>query len=211
MDTEIQFTETVECGHCGNKVPMEVVASYDLVRTHEDATSGFNAGPIWELAICPACSRLTLFQIDYCSDYGPSRWRFKVLYPELEEGLGGLPPEIDKAYSAALKVRRIDSNAYTVLLGRVLDEVCIDRGATGNSLYKRLNSLAQRGEIPNQLAEMAHQLRQLRNIGAHADLGELTSAEVPVLDGLCRAILEYVYTAPGFIEQVRQRLERLEA
>jgi hypothetical protein len=190
---------------------MEVVASYDLVRTHEDATPGAEAGPIWELGICPACARPTLLEIDYCSYYEPSRWKAKVLYPQPEEGLGGLPSEIDKAYSAALKVRRIDSNAYAVLLGRVLDQVCIDRGASGASLYERLNSLAQKGEIPNQLAEMAHQLRQLRNIGAHADLGELTSSELPVLDGLCRAILEYVYTAPGFIEQVRQRLERLRA
>ncbi|MCI0563315.1 MAG: DUF4145 domain-containing protein, partial [Nitrososphaera sp.] len=116
---------------------------------------------------------------------------------------------IDRAYDAALKVRNIDSNAFAVLLGRVLDLVCLDKQATGNSLFERLNFLAARGDIPQQLADIAHQLRQLRNIGAHADLGELTSAEVPVLDGLCRAILEYVYKAPQLLQVAEQRLQQL--
>jgi hypothetical protein len=80
---------------------------------------------------------------------------------------------------------------------------------SGESLYNRLTSLAEKCEIPTRLTEMAQQLRQLRNIGAHADLGKLTPAEVPVLDDLCRAILEYVYTAPKLIEQVELRLKEL--
>ena len=70
--------------------------------------------------------------------------------------------------------------------------------------------MTEKGEIPERLCEIAHNLRKLRNIGAHADLGNLTEAEVPVLDDLCRAILEYVYAAPKLIEQVEQRLQELE-
>jgi hypothetical protein len=123
--------------------------------------------------------------------------------------LVGLSPKIEQAYQSALKVKNVDSNAFAVLLGRVLDQVCIERGAKGDSLYDRLKDLASKGEIPTRLAEMAHQLRHLRNIGAHADLGDLTSAEVPILDDLCRAILEYVYTAPKLIEQVELKMAEL--
>jgi hypothetical protein len=69
--------------------------------------------------------------------------------------------------------------------------------------------LAQKGEIPNRLVEMAQKLRILRNIGAHASLGELTYAETPILEALCRAILEYVYTAPNLITKVEQRIKKL--
>jgi hypothetical protein len=56
---------------------------------------------------------------------------------------------------------------------------------------------------------MAHGLRQLRNVGAHADLGELNESEIPVLDALSRAILEYVYRAPRLLEEVNERLKKL--
>jgi hypothetical protein len=102
-----------------------------------------------------------------------------------------------------------DSNAFAVLLRRVLEEVCLDRNAEGKSLFDRLKFLGEKGEVPLRLADMAHQLRQLTNIGAHADLGDLTPAEVPVLDALCRAVLEYIYTAPKLIEQVEKRIEDL--
>jgi hypothetical protein len=83
-----------------------------------------------------------------------------------------------------------------VLLGRVLELVCEDRGAKGKSLDARLKFLAKEGIIPKNLAEVAHGLRHLRNVGAHPALGELTPAEIPILDDLTRAILTYVYSAP---------------
>ena len=96
-------------------------------------------------------------------------------------------------YAAAQKVASMSPNAYAVLLGRVLDCVCAERGAKGSTLAEKLNDLASREEIPKQLADMAYKLRQLRNVGAHADLGALTKEEIPVLEALCSAVLEYVY------------------
>jgi hypothetical protein len=40
-------------------------------------------------------------------------------------------------------------------------------------------------------------------------LGELTSAELPVLDDLTRAILEYVYSAPFLAREAEERLAKL--
>ena len=57
--------------------------------------------------------------------------------------------------------------------------------------------------------KMAQNLRTLRNMGAHADLGDLPAEAAPVLEGLCKAILEYVYVAPKLIEQVSYLIEEL--
>lgn len=56
----------------------------------------------------------------------------------------GLPPDIQRGYTAALKVKPIDCNAFGVLLGRVLELVCADRNAGGDSLDKKLSDLASK-------------------------------------------------------------------
>lgn len=121
----------------------------------------------------------------------------------------GLPARVQQSYEAALKVRRIDANAFGVLLGRVLEIVCEDRAAARSDLYAKLQDLAEKKEIPEKLVDVAHSLRKLRNVGAHAALGELTPAEVPILEDLTRAILEYVYTAPFLATLAVSRIEQL--
>ena len=44
---------------------------------------------------------------------------FFTRYPQTTRAPIGLPGAIEKAFEAALKVRRIDSNAYGVLIGRL--------------------------------------------------------------------------------------------
>jgi hypothetical protein len=68
---------------------------------------------------------------------------------------------------------------------------------------------AKLNRVRQLLALVAAGLRKLRNIGAHADLGELTGAELPVLDDLTRAILEYVYSAPLLAREAEERFARL--
>jgi Domain of unknown function (DUF4145) len=210
-DSDFKFMGPLQCPHCSNKTRQKIIANYSQVESHEDSRSGvsWDAGPIWKLALCPACSSVSLLRFDFHDGFEPDEWKISIVFPSLEKVPIGLPIEVGRAYQAAQKVRDIDSNAFAVILGRVIDIICIDKGAKGDSLYRRLTSLAESGEIPGRLAEMAHQLRQLRNIGAHADLGDLTPDEVPVLDALCNAVLEYVYTVPQLIEQVEQRLQVL--
>ena len=75
--------------------------------------------------------------------------------------------------------------------------------------YKKLILEHAAKTIQDQFTDMAHQLREVGNIAAHADEIELTPAEVPILDDLCRAILEYVYTTPALIQQVQTRINNL--
>jgi hypothetical protein len=157
------------------------------------------------LLVCPACNEVLVGRLWW----DVPEEKLEIVYPARTTHVAGLPSEIEKAYDSALQVRSIDENAFAVLLGRVLDKVCLDRGAEGKSLYERISSLAEKDEIPPRLSAMAHQLRQLRNIGAHADLGELTPREVPILHNLCNAILTYVYTGPSLVAQVEQRLREL--
>jgi hypothetical protein len=205
-EKEPQYIRDIECKKCLNKTTMRIVAQYSQVQDHVDDRNGlsWSSGPVYNLLLCPACEAVSLSSTFYFDQADPDDWHFQILYPSSEEVSLMLPDKIAKAYDAARKVRNIDPNAFGVLLRRLLELVC-----KGKVLHTQLRDLASRQEIPKQLAEMAHALRQFGNIGAHASAGELTEEEVPFLDKLCQAILEYVYHAPRVLEDVRVRLDRL--
>lgn len=191
---------------------MRVGVTFDNCKyyTSDDGSQQWNAGEVYELCICPACEKVTLRSYKWHDSYmDGSDINFNDLYPSAERSLRGLPKGIEKAYQSALRIRKFDANAYGVLAGRLLDLVCQDREANGDTLDQRLRNLAEKGEIPAKLVNVAAGLRKLRNVGAHADLGELTDAEIPVVDDLTRAILEYVYSAPLLAEEAEQRLATL--
>jgi hypothetical protein len=89
--------------------------------------------------------------------------------------------------------------------------ICRDKGAQGRSLFEQLKSLAQTGVIPQQLTDIANGLRNFGNIGAHAAGAQLSENEVPVIDALCRAILEYVYGAPHLVRLAQETLDKVKA
>jgi len=199
------------CGHCGVNAPMQIVSVYNgQVKDCEYKGLDWEAGPIYEILICTLCSKVTFRRYFYHSLRDPDDWQIEVLYPYDSTPVKLLPKEVKEAYEAASKIKKIDSNAYAVLLGRLMEAICIERGSTGRNLYEKLQDLTSKGEIPERLSQMANQLRRFRNIGAHADLGSLTKDEIPFLEDLIRAIIEYVYKAPALIERVKNHLNKLQ-
>ena len=214
MADDTRYTEPIRCRHCRNMAPMKVSAVVSQVRNYEDLQSGmpWEEGPVHEVLICPACDGISVQRYHWHDGYDPDSIQVEVVYPsDIEAAPLGLPPAILQEYEAAVRVRPVSPNAFGVLLGRLLELVCNDRGATEGKLGVRLKELATRGEIPDRLVEVGEKLQQLRHVGAHAFLGELGPREVPIADSLCRAILEYVYTAPQLVSNAEERLKQLRA
>ncbi|MCA8998128.1 MAG: DUF4145 domain-containing protein [Planctomycetaceae bacterium] len=173
-----------------------------------DPVDGF----VYEFLECDSCER-HIIQRFHWTEMWPmvsDDIEYEVVSPAENSMPRGLPQHLHSAWEAAERVKSIDANAYGVLGGRLLDLVCTDQKATGETLFKRLNNLGDSGQIPKGLVDVAHGLRKLRNVAAHADLGDLTSQEVPLLDALLKAVLEYVYTAPQLVEDVQARLQEVE-
>jgi hypothetical protein len=217
MSKQKEFAGPTKCAHCGNTAPMEIVVQHSQVRSHEMELGGappFNTaaweeGAVYQLLECPACAGVVLRRYYYHDGRDPDEWEMATLYPMTRTHPQGLPPTIVKGWEAAARVKQIDANAYAVLLRRVLELVSTDRGAVGKDLNAQLADLAAKGEIPTKLVDVSRGLRRLSNVGAHAVLGDLTPAEAPILEDLCRAVLEYVYSAPHLAQQAQERLDRL--
>jgi hypothetical protein len=218
MKEKNETTQPLKCDHCGNLVRLEITTTYwqgetlDVSLTDEETgeeqtLETFN-GYIFELLECPTCNGILLSKYHLDTWAGKQSQR-EIIYPFASNMPTGLPDKIEKSYRSSLEVRNINANAFGVLIGRTLELVCNDRKAKGRFLGHKLADLAQRGEIPETLFKIAENLKELRNVGAHPSLGELTEQEVPLLDNLCRAILEYVYRAPLLVKQAQQSLEEL--
>ena len=198
-----------ECFHCGNRAPMQTVATYNHTLQYGTPPSTDEDHFVWSILLCPSCQKPSLeenFRSTFEMDIDEWPIHRTILYPTPQTTIEDLPENVKKAYEAALKVRNIEPNAFAVLIGRTLEIICKDRNAKGKTLYERLNDLSERNEIPGRLAEMAQGLRSLRNIGAHADLGEVVQSDVPILIDFCEAILEYIYRAPARITILQRRL-----
>ncbi|MEG4378185.1 DUF4145 domain-containing protein [Microcoleus sp. M2_B4] len=193
---------------------MDIVADYYLSTKPEDEDEYYNPQPNqgynYQLMLCLACKKVTLLQYFEHDCQDPEEdIKVETLYPPQGVKLFDLPFSVQKAYEAAQKARAIDANAYAILLGRMLEVVCEDNKAKGKNLYDKLNFLAEKGKIPSNLVDVAHGLRMLRNIGVHEPLEGLSSDEIPILDDLSRAILEYIYIASGLAAQAEKRLKLL--
>jgi uncharacterized protein DUF4145 len=186
---------------------MEIVKQYSQVKEYggQGHTPPWQAGYIYEMLQCAACSGVALRRYHWHDFRDPDKIEIQQLYPTIGRSLEGLPASISKTYDEALQVRS-NPNAYGALCGRILELVCLDRGAAGRSLANKLKDLAKKGEIPAKLVEVAIGLKNLRNVAAHPGLGELTAEDVPILDELTRAILEYVYSAQALAARAEARL-----
>lgn len=207
-------TFPVDCRHCGNKGTMQTVAQARQTKDHEDNNDPmfpiqWEAGNIYCTLRCYTCGGLTFYQFSVHTGTDPEyidRSYDQTLYPVEGESPMGLPPIIQREWDAAIRVKRVSPNAFAVLLGRVLDQICIDHKAEGKFLHNRIDHLVSSGALPESLKQVAHGLKDLRNFGAHGNLGDLDPKDAPLLESLCRALLMYLYTVPALSLDAQKRL-----
>lgn len=208
---DTSYSNFLSCGHCTNYSKMEVVGyvSDDKSDFHE-GFGPMHYGTTYKVLKCPACEKINIITYDWHDEMqSEEEVTYKVLFPLNPKTPLGLPKDILQAYEAAEKVKNIDVNAYAILMRRLLELVCLDRKAKNDTLFKMLNELAGKGEIPEKLVDVAKGLKNLGNVGAHAGTGNLTKNEIPIVQALTKAILEYVYSAPYLAKLAEEKLKKI--
>jgi hypothetical protein len=212
--------EPLQCGHCGNKLPLKIVGEVKWTVPESDE-KGVNASEfLWEILICPTCECETvrkriwypdLDDYDYDADtyeiIGKTPYyQFEILYPTNKRSFHHLPKLVARSYEIALHVLPVEPIAFAVFIGRTLESICEDKNATGRNLQKKLDDLATKGIIPATLANMARHIREIRNSGVHdMTLENISREDALLLREFCEAILEYVYEAPAMLQQAEKR------
>ena len=209
--SEKTYSNQLSCGHCTNVSKMEVVGFVSDDKSDFDERFGpYHYGTTYDGLKCPACAKMNIVRYDWHEEMDEEdEIIYEVLYPINQNAPIGLPQEILQAYEAAEKVKTIDVNAYAILMRRLLELICLDRNAAKDTLYKMLKELSSKGEIPTKLVDVAMGLKNLGNVGAHAGSGTLTKNEIPIVQALTKAILEYVYSAPHLAKLAEEKLTKV--
>jgi len=196
------------CPHCFQRTALDVRGTHVHVDNEDPPGSSYRFMKFWRLLQCVSCEQAVLQDVTWW-EVEPDEERVDVVHPTTSDrSYEGLPESVARAYEACLKVQAVEPNAYAVLIGRLLEMVAVEEGVQGHRLVDQLRALADSGRIPPTLAEMADQLRQIRNLGAHAQAGDVSEADVSVIADFADAIIEYLYRAPAKIAAVRTRLEQ---
>lgn len=192
------------CQHCGNQGIHTVVATVTETETIE-LEPGNSFEEDFEIVFCRCenCDQHSLFS--FLNGNSDESWS---LYPREKQIDDSVPKGIRDAYSEALKIKKISSIAFVIMIRRALELLCKHEGAKGNDLSKKIQDLGRKEIIPKVLSEMADTIRLIGNDNAHDDKKTLDFHELELLDNFYSTIIEYVYIGPKKIELLKKKLEK---
>lgn len=133
---------------------------------------------------------------------------FRSFPPEvIEFDPSNIPPLIKESLEEAIKCHSNECfRACAIMVRRVLEEICADRGAKGNNLKKRIASLRDTVIIPEELLEAANELRLLGNDAAHVEskiYDGIGKEEAELSVELAKELLKAVYQYSVLVAKLR--------
>ena len=88
-------------------------------------------------------------------------------------------------------------------LRSLIEAVCRDRGAEGNSLAERIDALVEIGLLTPDSASIIHQLREMGNEAAHEAVSHAEEQLVAALE-VTEHLLKTVYVVPSLTEKLKR-------
>ncbi len=222
--TRNRFTLSGKCPHCLREAVLGMVTAPRIERVRPDPT---NTAECLVAAVlqCPGCKKFVLGVVRKPPTKSPGQhnnndFQYVNHYPmdaPDDSTEDGIPDGIRDDFKEALRCRWVDAyNATVCMCGRALEASCLELGAKGENLEKKIDDLLKAGKITVSLRDMAHRIRLSRNIGAHAPKNEEQEAEKPTkehadaLITFTREYFHFVYTMPSklktFEEQAKEAM-----
>jgi hypothetical protein len=119
----------------------------------------------------------------------------------------GIPTRIASTFTEALSCHAENFHvAEAIMIRRTLEELCEDKGATGNTLKDRIGALQSNVVLPKELFTALDDLRLLGNDAAHIEAKTYDSigpAEIEVAIELTKEILKAVYQLDDLVMRLR--------
>lgn len=136
------------------------------------------------------------------------QWKVVRSYPvqRVDFNTKGIPPAIQKSFNEALTCFAEDLHvAAAIMIRRTLEELCEDKGASGNDLKERIKALRSSIVIPEKLFDALDELRLMGNDAAHIKaktFDEIGHDEVEVAVELTKEVLKAVYQYDNLVSKL---------
>src|SRR3954470_10591015 len=194
------------CRHCGNEGSTKEVGNIKVERFSQgDPQHGsFDFTKYVQVDKCGICGELTVWQVVWGDDFGEVM-SDRLLYPSSRDN-SSLPEKVRKRLEAADRVRRLDPGLYAVAIRRMLETVFNDQDAEGRDLFHKAQDLVDKGQLPPNIAVAVSHLRDIGKYGAHDEEIEVAKEDVPLIENLADAVLEFVYRSPAAIAALEKSI-----
>lgn len=140
---------------------------------------------------------------------GTEEPRREQLYPSREMTRARLPKSVREPYEEAINAHWTGSKmSAVVMVGRTLEAIAVEFKAHEGTLYQAIDKLKEDGVISPELADWGHELRGIRNQGAHAAdpvTVEDASAAIQFLNAIVETLF---YLRPKFAERRASRQKK---
>jgi hypothetical protein len=205
------------CPHCGNQSHQKLIHTQvcEWVSRSLEDDKKLNLGRTYFVASCLTCNHILLYSMwgdnHPEEDYGEIFAGCFLEYPASNNLHPSVPESIREIYREASGIKQSSPNGFAVQIGRALEALCRDKGAVGKNLHQQIDNLVNRHELPDTFAQALFLLKKMRNAGAHyGEEKPINEAQADGIDKFFRAVVEYVYVAPGMLGALKSSMERTE-
>jgi len=185
---------SIRCPHCGKQAAMAPIGQPD-VDVGNNIWCGQRECPNPE---CRGHVFVVLHQGRIVQAYPPATIDFNS---------EGIPANVVRSFDEALRCHATGCfMASALMVRRTLEEVCLDKGATGKDLKSRITDLRSKIIVPNELFDAMDELRLLGNNAAHIEAqsyDKVSTEEVEVAIEFAKEMLKALYQYSGLLSKLR--------
>jgi hypothetical protein len=191
----------IECCECKARVDGEIVAY------HEHEYAGIFSIRTYLLK-CPSCNSALVGESEQDVRDGKLFWPdLTRVFPKPRRLLGsGIPDMVKKSIDEA--ERCVQAGAFlaaTAMCGRALEAICRHYGTKDTYLGAGLKELRDKGIIDARLFQWSEELRDQRNMAAHATDQVISAQDARDVLSFTYAIIDYVFLLAMKFEQFQKR------
>ncbi|MDB5240221.1 MAG: hypothetical protein JWP57_846 [Spirosoma sp.] len=193
-----------KCPHCGHDGTFELLEDAEDITAYNVSPMGSKAEFYLGIRKCPNTRcRGHLFFIMNAYD----QIVFTSPTVSIPFNKDNIPSNVLKAFEEAVKCHACDCFiASAIMIRKTLEELCLDRGANGDNLFKRLEILKNKIVLPDELLIAMNELRLVGNDAAHLvarTYDEIGKEEIEISIELTKEILKAVYQYESLLQKMR--------
>jgi hypothetical protein len=192
------------CPHCGHNGTFENVVANDLFETYSKIVLGIRR--------CPnsKCFGHLFFVMNATNNEVLRTFPSETIPFDKES----IPTRVLNSFEEAIKCHSQQCYiASAIMIRKTLEEICLDRGATGKTLYNRLEGLKSKVVIPQELFEGMQELRLLGNDAAHIEsqtFNDVGKTEIEISIDFTKEILKSVYQYQDLLNKLKSLKKKTE-
>jgi hypothetical protein len=184
---------SIHCPYCDKHTALSVAETTYRSQyggtSYTQAVYKTNEGRNWWMGVCNGCQGVVLVR-----DQGA----FIAPAPLPSPTDKRIPDEIRSDVMEAKKCFSAECyRAAATMARRAIQQACLNKGASGNTLVAQIKDLTSKGQITKDLQDWATVIRWVGNDGAHPDSPLVTEEEARDSIELVEQFMHVVYVAPA--------------